>query len=110
MLSKNTDKMANSVEQSALAGSTVCPDLSVQIFSLTLNVIVGICISAKKPRATKGHKLAEQFPAGEVLCDLCKKKWKLGNVIGQGGFGLIYLGKLQSIILVSSSLNVHFGI
>lgn len=46
---------------------------------------------AKKPRVTKGHQLAEQFPGGEVLCDLCKKKWKLGSVIGQGGFGLIYL-------------------
>ena len=54
-----------------------------------------VSLSAKKPRVTKGHQLAEQFPAGEVLCDLCKKKWKLGSVIGQGGFGLIYLGKVM---------------
>ena len=59
------------------------------------------CISAKKPRVTKGHKLAEQFPAGEILCDLCKKKWKLGSVIGQGGFGLIYLGKLHAQCIVA---------
>ena len=51
-------------------------------------------ISAKKPKVSKGHKLAEKFPAGETLRDLCKKSWTLGNVIGQGGFGLIYLGKL----------------
>ena len=48
--------------------------------------------AAKKPRAQKGHKLAEKFPKGEVMQDLWKKKWVLGDVIGQGGFGLIYLG------------------
>ncbi|XP_045172951.2 serine/threonine-protein kinase VRK1-like [Mercenaria mercenaria] len=47
--------------------------------------------AAKKPRAPKGPKLAEKFPNGEVLRDLCKKYWTLGDVIGQGGFGLIYL-------------------
>ena len=53
-----------------------------------------MCIfSAKKPRNPKGHVLAEKFPNGEILRDLCKKEWRLGDVIGQGGFGLIYLGK-----------------
>lgn len=47
--------------------------------------------AAKKSRAPKGHKLAEKFPNGEILRDLCKKNWRLGDVIGQGGFGLIYL-------------------
>lgn len=47
--------------------------------------------AAKKPRAPKAHKLAEKFPNGELLRDLCKKNWRLGDVIGQGGFGLIYL-------------------
>ena len=45
----------------------------------------------KKPRATKGHQLAEKFANGEVLRDLRKKEWVLGDTIGQGGFGLIYL-------------------
>ncbi|XP_046567138.1 serine/threonine-protein kinase VRK1-like [Haliotis rubra] len=45
----------------------------------------------KAPKAPKGHKLPETFPKGEVLQDVLKKQWKLGPVIGQGGFGLIYL-------------------
>lgn len=44
--------------------------------------------------APKGHKLAEEFPPGMVLRDLCKKDWLLGSVLGQGGFGLIYLGSV----------------
>lgn len=51
-------------------------------------------LAAKKPRAPKGHKLPEKFPNGEVLRDLYKKNWRIGDVIGQGGFGLIYLGNL----------------
>lgn len=47
--------------------------------------------AAKKSRAPKAHQLAEKFANGELLRDLCKKNWRLGDVIGQGGFGLIYL-------------------
>ncbi|KAL8619650.1 hypothetical protein ACOMHN_019705 [Nucella lapillus] len=46
---------------------------------------------AKKGRGPKAHKLPERFPIGEILNQtLFKKKWQLGDVIGQGGFGLIY--------------------
>ncbi|XP_076463587.1 serine/threonine-protein kinase VRK1-like [Babylonia areolata] len=46
---------------------------------------------AKKGRAPKAHKLPERFPPGETLYQAqYKKKWQLGDVIGQGGFGLIY--------------------
>lgn len=45
----------------------------------------------KKGKAAKSHQLAERFPKGEVLRDLCKQEWVLGDVIGQGGFGMIYL-------------------
>ena len=50
----------------------------------------------KKGRAPKAHKLPERFPSGEVLqqAQPSKKKWQLGDVIGQGGFGLIYKGKI----------------
>lgn len=48
---------------------------------------------AKKSRAPAKRKLAEVFPPGEVLTDTGKKAWKLGQPVGQGGFGLIYLGK-----------------
>lgn len=47
-----------------------------------------------KGRAPAKRKLAEEFPAGEVLRDTGKKAWKLGAPVGQGGFGLIYLGKI----------------
>ncbi|XP_052766357.1 serine/threonine-protein kinase VRK1-like [Mya arenaria] len=50
-----------------------------------------VVAAAKKPRKPKGHVLAEKFPNGEILRDLCKKEWRLGDVIGQGGFGLIYM-------------------
>ena len=36
--------------------------------------------------------MAEKFNSGVVLTDLYKKNWTLGAPIGQGGFGLIYLG------------------
>lgn len=49
--------------------------------------------AAGKGRAPAKRKLAEEFPPGEVLTDTAKKSWKLGAPIGQGGFGLIYLGK-----------------
>uniref|UniRef100_A0A0B7BD82 non-specific serine/threonine protein kinase n=1 Tax=Arion vulgaris TaxID=1028688 RepID=A0A0B7BD82_9EUPU len=43
------------------------------------------------PSAPRSHALPEEFPCGMLLKDLCKKEWHLGNVLGQGGFGLIYL-------------------
>jgi len=49
--------------------------------------------AAGKARAPARRKLAEEFPPGEVLTDTGKKAWKLGAPVGQGGFGLIYLGK-----------------
>lgn len=51
----------------------------------------GTKMPPKKPRNPKGHQLAEKFPSGQILQDLRKKEWVLGDVIGQGGFGLIYL-------------------
>lgn len=51
-----------------------------------------------KGRAPAKRKLAEEFPPGEVLTDTQKRSWKLGGPVGQGGFGLLYLGtwKLHS--------------
>ncbi|KAI3363581.1 hypothetical protein L3Q82_011592, partial [Scortum barcoo] len=40
------------------------------------------------PRKTM---LPKPLPEGFVLTDTDKKKWRLGKIIGQGGFGLIYL-------------------
>lgn len=52
--------------------------------------------AAGKGRAPAKRKLAEEFPPGEVLTDTVKKAWKLGSPIGQGGFGLIYLGSFMT--------------
>ena len=35
--------------------------------------------------------LPKPLPEGFLLTDTEKKRWRLGKVIGQGGFGLIYL-------------------
>ncbi|XP_074147444.1 serine/threonine-protein kinase VRK1 isoform X2 [Sminthopsis crassicaudata] len=55
--------------------------------------------------AKKGHtrrKLAEQFAVGEVFIDVTKKEWKVGQPIGQGGFGCIYLADTNSSKSVGS--------
>lgn len=51
----------------------------------------GTAAPARKPRAPKGPKLPAPFTRGTVLQDLRKKQWKLGDEVGKGGFGLIYL-------------------
>lgn len=60
-------------------------------------------MTAKKPRMPKGHKLPDPFLNGEILKDLKKKQWKIGNVIGQGGFGLIYMASDDTQAPVSDS-------
>lgn len=44
---------------------------------------------AKKPRKPKGMP---DFKPGEVVVDLLKKSWRLGELIGWGGFGALYYG------------------
>nr|XP_020506737.1 serine/threonine-protein kinase VRK1-like [Labrus bergylta]XP_020506738.1 serine/threonine-protein kinase VRK1-like [Labrus bergylta] len=41
--------------------------------------------------APKKTALPKPLPQGFILTDTEKKKWRLGEIIGQGGFGLIYL-------------------
>lgn len=52
-----------------------------------------------KRAAAAGCKLPMQLPAGEILTDITQNKWKLGNTIGYGGFGDIYLGKHSDLKL-----------
>lgn len=49
--------------------------------------------ATKKPRKPRGMV---ELPEGIVLTDLTKKKWRLGRLIGWGGFGALYLGELYS--------------
>ncbi|KAM9294295.1 serine/threonine-protein kinase VRK1-like [Gastrophryne carolinensis] len=58
--------------------------------------------AAAARKAPAKTKLAELFPAGEVLTDSTKKQWKLGPPIGQGGFGRLYLADENSSKAVGS--------
>lgn len=40
----------------------------------------------------KKRALPKPLPEGFTMTDTDKKSWRLGKIIGQGGFGLIYLG------------------
>lgn len=46
------------------------------------------------PRRNEKYKLPVPLPEGKVLDDMEGNKWVLGKMIGSGGFGLIYLGKV----------------
>jgi hypothetical protein len=46
----------------------------------------------KAPKKKAGYQKPEEFSVGFVLRDVYKKPWCLGKPIGQGGFGLIYIG------------------
>ena len=41
--------------------------------------------------AKNAHQLATRLPEGTILKDYTKGEWKLGQAVGSGGFGLIYL-------------------
>ncbi|XP_055495854.1 serine/threonine-protein kinase VRK1-like isoform X2 [Leucoraja erinacea] len=45
------------------------------------------------PKGITRKKLPEPLPEGLVLTDSEKKRWKLGKMIGSGGFGLVHLVK-----------------
>lgn len=50
------------------------------------------------PRGPGRGKLPVPLPKDMILKDTEGKTWRLGSQIGQGGFGLIYLGKMLLII------------
>jgi len=45
----------------------------------------------KKKKTASGYRMPDHLAAGTTLSDLNKKQWILGNSIGTGGFGEIYL-------------------
>ena len=51
----------------------------------------------KKSSAPKPVELAEKFPPGIILKDIAWGEWKLGNCVGQGGFGRIYLASEAAV-------------
>ena len=46
------------------------------------------------PRRKEKYRLPVPLPEGKVLDDMEGKQWVLGKMIGSGGFGLIYIGKV----------------
>lgn len=48
----------------------------------------------KKPRKPRGMI---ELPSGLVVTDLTKKQWRIGRLIGWGGFGALYLGEMLSL-------------
>lgn len=57
--------------------------------------IVFFTETARKPPSASNHKLVPLMPEGSILTDLMKKQWKLGKPVGSGGFGMIYLSRLN---------------
>lgn len=56
---------------------------------------------APKKKGANGYKLPDPIPNGEILTDLMKRQWIIGNSIGVGGFGEIYAGTLNVLWLLS---------
>lgn len=59
--------------------------------------------TAKKPAKSKEQKPRKpkgmvELTEGQILTDLMKKQWRLGKLIGWGGFGALYLGKYRAFV------------
>lgn len=50
------------------------------------------------PKDRVRSKLPVPLPKDMILKDTEGKSWRLGSQIGQGGFGLIYLGEILVVI------------
>ncbi|XP_034944433.1 serine/threonine-protein kinase VRK1 [Chelonus insularis] len=50
----------------------------------------------KVRKGARGYKLPDPIPKGEILTDLTKQSWILGDPIGVGGFGALYTAVASS--------------
>lgn len=57
--------------------------------------------------APKKYTTARPLPDGCILTDSEKKNWRIGKIIGKGGFGLIYLGNLMTLYSVLNVKRLH---
>lgn len=53
----------------------------------------------------KKYKLPIELPDGWILTDSEKKKWRIGKIIGKGGFGLIYLASVDINVPVQNDTD-----
>ncbi|XP_065183608.1 serine/threonine-protein kinase VRK1-like [Sycon ciliatum] len=63
--------------------------------------------AAKKAKPASRPAVSVQLPPGETLTDLRKHSWKVGNPIGRGGFGEIYLASPASTCSRSVPANAQ---
>lgn len=67
---------------------------------------VETCPGAMAP--PRKSKLPKPLPDGFIVTDTEKKPWRLGRIIGQGGFGLIYLGTvMNTLCAMRHTQNIH---
>ena len=64
---------------------------------------------APKKRKANAYKMPDPLPLGEVLTDIRKKQWSLGQSVGKGGFGEIYLGMFFNILLALSCSEIDLS-
>ncbi|XP_051508267.1 serine/threonine-protein kinase VRK2 [Myxocyprinus asiaticus] len=55
--------------------------------------------------APKKHTLPTPLPDGWILTDSEKNKWRIGKIIGKGGFGLIYLASCDVDVPVQDNTD-----
>uniref|UniRef100_A0A8C5T1X1 Uncharacterized protein n=1 Tax=Malurus cyaneus samueli TaxID=2593467 RepID=A0A8C5T1X1_9PASS len=60
------------------------------------------------PKRPGRGKLPVPLPKDMILKDTEGKTWRLGSQIGQGGFGLIYLGKIPLFTTLSLEPSMIF--
>ena len=54
----------------------------------------------KAPKKKNGYKLPDPIPRGEIITDISKKQWIIGESIGLGGFGEIYSGTRKFVFFL----------
>ena len=68
--------------------------LFVCLFLYLITASLLLSTEVMPPRRKEKYKLPIPLPEGTILDDMEGKQWVLGKLIGSGGFGLIYLGKV----------------
>jgi len=59
-------------------------------FNLDGNSQLETEVELEPRRSPNGYILPDPLPAGLIVTDLKKGRWKIGNSVGLGGFGEIY--------------------
>lgn len=63
----------------------------------------------KKRNPSTNDRVPDLIKEGEILCDVTKRKWRLGKSIGMGAFGDIYLGKITFLNFYLTDIQKVFS-